>query len=193
MAVALTLLYCSNARLHCLPIQGGQQQRQFFYVVYLAFLEKYPKAVQSIGLLNSTTIPDSKERLLNRNRAIKMVQKNHNIFVRMAIPNLFVEKEKERNSAPIAQLITTAKKMKPQGILAAIEGMKMRKDHTETLLKYTGIKWIVAGDKDLLIPLESLQQISAFARVPLHVLDGGHMLPVTSTASFVSEIKDYYN
>ena len=48
----------------------------------LAFTEKYLSKVNTIVLLNSTTEKDSIERKSNRERALKIVSTNKNIFIK---------------------------------------------------------------------------------------------------------------
>jgi len=60
------------------------------YVTF-AFASVFPYNIKQLVLMNSTALPDSKERLINRDRAIKMIKQNKETFIKMAIPNLFSE------------------------------------------------------------------------------------------------------
>ena len=60
--------------------------------VALAFGDKYPDAIKGLCLFNSTAKPDTEEKVKFRNRAIQVVKRNHEMFIKEAIPNLFVNK-----------------------------------------------------------------------------------------------------
>src|SRR5690606_19202303 len=51
--------------------------------VSLAFAEKYPEKVTGLVLLNSTPEADSKERKINRDRAVDLVLKNKDAYIKM--------------------------------------------------------------------------------------------------------------
>jgi pimeloyl-ACP methyl ester carboxylesterase len=53
--------------------------------VALSCLQHFPEKFSGICLVNSTTDPDSPERL--QNRAIQAILQNKNLFIRSAIPN----------------------------------------------------------------------------------------------------------
>jgi len=96
--------------------------------VGLAFAELYPEKIQKLVLLNSTSKEDSTEKKLNRTRAIKAVKQNYAGFVSLAIANLFSENNRIRLVDEIEKVKEEALKTPLQGILASLEGMKIRKD-----------------------------------------------------------------
>ena len=61
--------------------------------VGLAYVEIYPTSVKNLILLNSTPAADSKERKINRTRALRLIDKNSVVFLSMAIQNLFSEND----------------------------------------------------------------------------------------------------
>ena len=64
--------------------------------ISLAFTEKYESKVNALILLNSTTEKDSPEKKINRDRFIKIIKYNQEVFVKMAILALFpADKKKE--------------------------------------------------------------------------------------------------
>ncbi len=98
--------------------------------ISLAFAKKYPEKIKGLCLMNSTAQPDDLEKQLNRDRAIAAVKKYKDTFVKLAIPNLFSEANKSILINEIKQITKEALKTSKQGIIAAMEGMKIRKDHT---------------------------------------------------------------
>ncbi len=96
--------------------------------VALAFAELYPSTVKSLVLQNSTSKADSEERKTNRDRAIKAVKKDYTTFIRLSIANLFSEENRGKMISEIEKVKTEALKTPLQGIVASLEGMKIRKD-----------------------------------------------------------------
>ena len=116
--------------------------------VALAFAELFPNAVKGLVLLNSTSKEDSTERKHNRDRAIKAVKQNYINFVRLSIANLFSENNRERLEKEIENVKLEALKTPLQGIVASLEGMKIRKER-QFILKETDFpKLLILGEKD---------------------------------------------
>lgn len=143
--------------------------------VALAFAEIFPENCTAIVLLNSTPKADSAERKENRDRTIALVKKHKNVFLSMAITNLFAEQNKEKFAHEIEVLKKDALKMKTQGIIAALEGMKIRKNRSHFLKKFDKIKIIIAGSLDPIMPVSGLKTIAETTNSRLIILNGGHM------------------
>lgn len=143
--------------------------------VALAFAELYPENVKGIVLLNSTSHADSDERKTNRDRAIKAVKQNYTSFVRMSIANLFSEKNRTILVDEIENVKTEALKTPLQGIVASLEGMKIRKDREVILHFATYPILLILGKQDpVLIYDENVSQIEN-TTVKLHTFNDGHM------------------
>jgi len=143
--------------------------------VALAFAELYPDNVKSIVLLNSTSRADSEERKLNRDRAVKAVKQNYTTFISMSIANLFSEDNRERLAEEIEKVKNEALKTPLQGIVAALEGMKIRKDR-EVLLHFAPYPiLLILGKKDPVLNYEdNLEQIEGTSTQLISFPDG-HM------------------
>lgn len=143
--------------------------------VALAFAELYPEVLKGLVLLNSTFKADSHERKINRNRAIKAVKQNYTAFVSLSIANLFSEANRERLKADIVKVREQALKTRLQGIIAALEGMKVRKDRERLLHSATYPILLILGEKDgVLNYQDSLEQIKE-TDVQLVSFPDGHM------------------
>jgi len=143
--------------------------------VGLAFAELFPKNIQKLVLLNSTSKEDSAEKKLNRTRAIKAVKQNYVSFVSLAIANLFSENNRTRLSNEIDKVKEQALKTPLQGIVASLEGMKIRKDREVLLLENRFPVLLVLGKKDPVLNYEdSLSQIED-TTVELVSFEDGHM------------------
>jgi pimeloyl-ACP methyl ester carboxylesterase len=143
--------------------------------VALAFAELYPDYVKGLFLLNSSSRADSDERKINRDRAIKAVKQNHTNFVRISIINLFSEDNREVLAKEIEKVKLQALKTPLQGIVASLEGMKIRKDR-EVLLHFAPYPiQLVLGKKDgVLIYDDTIDQIEE-TKVELTTFPDGHM------------------
>jgi pimeloyl-ACP methyl ester carboxylesterase len=154
--------------------------------VALAYAELYPENVRGLVLQNSTSKADSEERKANRNRAIKAVKKDYTTFIRLSIANLFSPDNRERLIDEIEKVKIEALKTPLQGVVASLEGMKIRKDR-EVLLHLTPYpKMLILGKKDPVLIYEiALEQIEDTA-VKLITLPDGHMSHIENR----EELKD---
>jgi pimeloyl-ACP methyl ester carboxylesterase len=143
--------------------------------VALAFAELYLNRVKGLVLLNSTALEDSVERKINRDRAIKAVKQNYINFVRISIANLFSENNRDRLENEIENVKLEALKTPLQGIVASLEGMKIRKDR-QFILKETDFpKLLILGEKDgVLLYKDNASQIEA-TNTELISFPDGHM------------------
>jgi hypothetical protein len=93
----------------------------------------------------------------------------------MSIANLFAEDNRERLAKEIEKVKEQALKTPLQGIVAALEGMKIRKDR-EVILHFAPYPMqLVLGQKDgVLIYEDSLDQIEG-TKVELTTFPDGHM------------------
>lgn len=143
--------------------------------VALAFAELYPDNVKGLVLLNSTSRADSDERKLNRDRAIAAVKQNYTAFVRMSIANLFSENNGEKLAETIESVKLEALKTPLQGIVAALEGMKIRNDR-EVLLHFGPYPIaLILGKKDGVLPYDDNVTQVENTRVQLTTFPDGHM------------------
>lgn len=143
--------------------------------VALAFAELYTNAVKGFVLMNSTAKEDSLERKHNRDRAIKAVKQNYINFVRLSVANLFSENNQKLLENEIENVKLEALKTPLQGIVASLEGMKIRKDRQIILREGLFPKLLILGEKDgVLIYKDNLAQIEN-SNVELITFPDGHM------------------
>lgn len=160
--------------------------------VALAFAELYPDAMKGLVLLNSTSRADSDERKINRDRAIVAVKQNYTAFVRMSIANLFSEDNRERLSGEIEKVKLEALKTPLQGIVAALEGMKIRKDR-EVILHFAPYPiQLILGKKDgVLIYNDNLDQIEG-TKAQLTSFEDGHMSHIENQSELMKVLLDFF-
>jgi len=159
--------------------------------VALAFAEIYSDYVKGLFLLNSTSRADSKERKNNRDRAIKAVKQNYTNFVRMSIANLFSEDNRELLTKEIEKVKIEALKTPLQGIVASLEGMKIRKDR-EVLLHFAPYPiHLVLGKKDSVLPFEENSNQIEETKVGLTAFPDGHMSHIENETELKKVLVDF--
>lgn len=160
--------------------------------VALAFAELYPEMVKGLVLQNSTSKADSEERKTNRDRAIKAVKKDYTTFVRLSIANLFSEENRKKMIDEIEKVKIEALKTPLQGVVASLEGMKIRKDR-EVLLHLTPYpKMLILGKKDpVLIYETTLEQIEN-TTVKLVTLPDGHMSHIENIDELKTVLLEFF-
>ncbi|MBK7030270.1 MAG: alpha/beta hydrolase [Bacteroidales bacterium] len=145
--------------------------------VALEFARKYPEQLKGIVLFHSQASPDSEEARENRRRTINIVRQNRAGFIKQFIPDLFDQRYVGNYQEEIAGLLEEASKMSPEGIIAAISGMKDRKGGLIFLMNTDKPVLFIIGKQDSRIPYS---QVLAQAVIPAHsevlLLDHvGHM------------------
>ncbi|MFT6716501.1 MAG: pimeloyl-ACP methyl ester carboxylesterase [Saprospiraceae bacterium] len=145
--------------------------------VALAFAEKYPDNVKGICMFNSSGFADSVQKKKDRDRAINVVKKSHERFVREVIPNLFTRMDTPGLRAALKQTLTGALGTSKQGIIAALEGMKIR-ENREIVLKFAPYPVLfVIGKQDSLLNYKDLTEQSKLNEKGAYYLSetGGHL------------------
>jgi pimeloyl-ACP methyl ester carboxylesterase len=157
--------------------------RKFFLVghslggyVSMAIAEQYPDNIKGLCMFHSSARGDSKEKQKDRDRAIKVVKQNKNLFINEAIPNLFYTK-----NYPYQEEIDAVKKIalatSLQGIVAALEGMKIRMDR-EIILNFAPYPVLyIIGKNDAILPYETLIEQANLPKHGAYLLleEAGHM------------------
>jgi pimeloyl-ACP methyl ester carboxylesterase len=160
--------------------------------VALAFAELYPDVVKGLVLLNSTSRADSDERKTNRDRAIKAVKQSFQNFISLSISNLFSEENRERLSEAIDNVKQEALKTPLQGIVASLEGMKIRADR-EVLLHLTPYpKILVLGKKDPVLNYEETKEQIEDTQVQLISFPDGHMSHIENQVALQEELLQFF-
>jgi len=143
--------------------------------IALALAELYPKTLEGLCLMNSTSLPDSDEKKRNRDRAVEAVKNNHRSFVRIAIPGLFAPENRDIYAEKVKEATEVALRMSPEGIIASLKGMKIRKDRSGVFKEGNYPKLLIIGRQDPALDLETLIPQSQYPGVKSVTFDDGHM------------------
>jgi pimeloyl-ACP methyl ester carboxylesterase len=143
-------------------------------------------------LQNSTSKADSEERKANRDRAIKAVKKDYTTFVRLSIANLFSEENREKMTDEIEKVKIEALKTPLQGIVASLEGMKIRKNREDLLHANAFPTLLILGKKDGVLNYEdNLKQIKN-TKVKLITFPDGHMSHIENREELKKALIDFF-
>jgi len=159
--------------------------------VALAFAELFPEYMKGLVLMNSTSRADSDERKANRDRAIKAVKKDYAAFVRLSISNLFSIENRLKLTEEIEKVKMEALQTPLQGIVAALEGMKVRKDR-EILLHTTKFpKMLILGKQDGVLNYDENRDQIEHTNVQLVSFPDGHMSPIENITGILKVLLEF--
>ena len=159
--------------------------------VGLSFTKQFPNNIKGLCLMNSTALADTKEKKINRDRDTKSVKKNHKTFIRIAIPLLFSEENRTVFNDSIKLVTNEALKTTPQGIIAALEGMKNRKDNTAILHKSSFPIQMIIGKQDPALDYDSLINQTTGTNVEVVEFPDGHMSHIENKNELIHSLKSF--
>lgn len=161
--------------------------------VALAFTELFPAYVNGLCLMNSTAMADSQEKKRNRDRGIAAVKQNHKTFIRLAIPTLFSEENRSVFSDEIKQITEESLQMSQQGIIACLEGMKIRNDRTDILHRKELPILMIIGKKDPALEYQSLIEQTKNTKVEKVIFEDGHMSHIENKQELIDVFTGWFS
>lgn len=130
----------------------------------LAFAELFPDFVRGLCLFHSTSYADSEQKKRDRDKAIRVVKNDTDIYVRATINNLFATKNLKHLKHEILFTQRIARKTPQRGIIAALEGMKKRPSR-DVILHFANYPILfIVGRYDNLLPMQSLLDQAEIAK-----------------------------
>lgn len=121
-----------------------------------AMLEQNPERIERVVMFHSTSRSDNPEKRKNRDKTVRIVSQNRQLFFREMIKNLFNSKRLHLFSEQMENLYQQAESIKTQSIVAALIGMRDRKDRFEVLSQSDTRIFYFIGREDNLLPAEAL-------------------------------------
>jgi pimeloyl-ACP methyl ester carboxylesterase len=156
--------------------------------VALAFAEMHTDSIKGLCLMNSTAMADPEDKKINRDRAIAAVKKSPRTFVKLAIPNLFAPENRTIFISEIDEITKEALKISQQGIIAALEGMKIRKDRTSILKCSNFPMLMIIGKQDPALDYDSLIVQTNNTNVLKVEFPDGHMSHFENKTELAAEL-----
>jgi len=143
--------------------------------VALAYLDLFPEKVEGLCLQNSTAVEDNPEKKQNRDRAIEAVKQNHKTFVGQLVSIVFRPKNRTIFSHEIKLMKEEALKFPVQGVIAALEGMKIRKDRLKLFRNAPIKKLMIIGQNDPILSRDILIEQIKDSDIEIVEFPDGHM------------------
>jgi len=145
--------------------------------VALEFASRYPEMLTALCLFHSNAHEDSPEAIMNRNRAISLVKLNRKGFITQFIQELFAPENRQKYAPEIRTLQDRAAGMTSESIIACLEGMKIRRNHYDTLRNLNIPVLQIIGMKDTRADLGKMQEQVLLPAIStaLYLRDCGHM------------------
>lgn len=136
-------------------------------------LDKYPKSIEGICLINSHTFADDDNAKKKRLEMISLLEKGQkNKIIEGFIQNIFYIKDKHH----ISKIKTIAKMCHKKGIINCILGMKERKDTTDIFINSSCRKLIIQGKYDTIINTQKIKETFSFKKnIYLIEVETGHI------------------
>jgi pimeloyl-ACP methyl ester carboxylesterase len=146
--------------------------------VTMEFVHLFPERTAGYCLFHSTCFADNEEKKMNRDREISLVMCGKKMqIIRTNIPKGFANSNIERLAPWVARAKQIAAGNSDEGIIALLQGMKNRKDHSGLLRKFSPVPLLIWGKKDNYIGEEVFQKLRSIAPGARVVIlnESGHM------------------
>jgi len=145
--------------------------------VSLAFAEKYVEKLSALVMFHSHVYSDDDTKKTNRNREIKLVQNgNYKTIVDVNIPNMYATNNLQKFANRVEFSKNIALNTPEKGVIAALNGMKNRKDRFSIVANTKIPILFLPGKFDNLIAyIENDKQYTASQNIEKVVLNSGHM------------------
>ena len=160
--------------------------------VGLAFAELFPDQVKGLVMINSTARGDSPERKRSRDQLIRLVRRDQNKALQQLVNTFFRKNGRGTYSMKMAYL-RKAMNCSPQGIIASIEGMKLRKER-EIVLKFAPFPFLfIAGELDEVLNFKDLKKQSNLNDQGQFIAlkSSGHMSVLEEKETIISLLKRF--
>ncbi len=144
----------------------------------LALEDLFPNRVSAMVFFHSISWADTDEKKINRDREIELVKANkRSVLYGFNIPRSFADDNVNQFSEQVELARSIAAHTSDEGIIAALHGMKARKDRTFVVEETTKPILFIIGEKDNYIPKEKLLALASKAKdSTIAILDkSGHM------------------
>jgi pimeloyl-ACP methyl ester carboxylesterase len=160
--------------------------------IALAFAEKYPEKLWGFGLVHSTALADTTEKIEARKKSIDFINENGTeAFLKTTTPNLFYNPDLSKDD--ITTIINQNKNTAPKVLVQYYNGMINRPDRTKVLKLLTVPLLFIVGKNDKAVPFESsLPQTFIAQNTYLCILtESAHMGMLEQLKDFNSKLKSF--
>lgn len=162
--------------------------------ICMEFASRYPDRLHAYVLFHSTCFADTDEKKLNRDREISLIlcgRKKQ--IVNVNIPKAFADSNVEKLEKEIRRCQDLAMRNEDEGIVALLNGMKNRADHSKTLSDSSLPLLLIGGEKDNYIPMDVFNKLTGMAphASVLYLAESGHMGFIEEPESSAKALVDF--
>ncbi len=161
--------------------------------VALEYLAKYPNKLDGLVLFHSTPLPDTEEKKKQRDQSIEQIKQGKKVAIaKEHVQKTFAQENHQKFVKDIGFLKIIAINTSNDGIIAALEGMKRRKDHTQTINNASIPIMLILGEKDNFIPIDLPKKIKLADNVKIEILkNSGHQGFIEEKENSLKLIKSF--
>lgn len=162
--------------------------------ITLAIAEKYPQRLTALSLVHSLSEPDPEEKKQVRQNNIGIIQeKGMPTFIEGLIPVLFAPENldklpEEVNFARELGLHTAA-----GGAIGSLYAIKNRPDRTPVLKNLKLPILLIAGENDLIVPMEKTFSVEGDHVTSVVIKNAGHTSMLEAPEELLKAIKNFLN
>ncbi|RKP45822.1 alpha/beta hydrolase [Cohnella endophytica] len=157
--------------------------------VALAFAEKHPERLLSLGLAHSTSYPDTEAAQENRLKAVETI-KTQGVakFVEGLVPKLFAPEHRDNPTGQLRKAIEIGYETSAEGAVGCALGMRERPDRLRMLHSTELPILLLAGEFDEVIPPEKRFPVEGDNVTAVTLPGVGHMGMMEAPEPFATAI-----
>jgi pimeloyl-ACP methyl ester carboxylesterase len=163
--------------------------------VTMEFLSKYPEKLTGFSLFHSTPFPDSEEKKQIRDRLINAIKQGKKVqLAKEHVEKTFAPENLSKFVQEIGFLKIIAINTSDEGTIAALEGMKIRKNHSQTLSNTPIPGLWIFGEKDNFISTKAKDLLKVPENIKIEILkNSGHQGFIEEKEKSLKILKDFIN
>ncbi len=161
--------------------------------VALQFAKNYPENVLALGLLQSTSKPDSSSKIESRNSLIAHLNNYSKKAIIQSIPSLFSNISAQNFQQSISEIQQNVEQTSTEVLLSQIEAMRDRADHSVFLQEIKKPVLLVSSTNDSLFQVRDVIEESFLINKAVVCIlpNTGHMATYENPSKLLKVINDF--
>lgn len=144
---------------------------------------------KAVCLVNSTTEADSELKQKNRERGIRILLENRNLYMGEFFKNLYSARYHAQNPHAWKKDLADSQTIPTEIILHTMRALKHRRDLTRLFASFPHKKMFISGREDTVIPATDSIKQAELCGAGLYMFDHcGHVVPRENLADFVKAL-----
>jgi pimeloyl-ACP methyl ester carboxylesterase len=160
--------------------------------IALAFAEKYPERLHTVGLVHSTAFPDAEQAKENRLKAAATIRQEGIVpFVDGLVPKLFTAEHRDSMSEQLAKAKAIGYGTSVEGAAGCALGMRERRDRIDVLERLEVPILLLAGELDEVIPADKRFPVSKINVTKITLEKVAHMGMMENPQAFAASVGEF--